>query len=79
MEVAYTDRLMLARYDAPHGWFRRHRDNSSANVAFRQFAITVNLNTGDYDGGCLIFPEYNDQSYTRARRSGHHIFSFIAA
>lgn len=33
VEVAYTDRLMIACYDAPHGWFRRHRDNSSGNVA----------------------------------------------
>lgn len=74
VEVAYTDRLMLARYDAPHGWFRRHRDNSSANVAFRQFAITVNLNTGNYDGGCLNFPEYNDQSY-RAPAGAGIIFS----
>jgi predicted 2-oxoglutarate/Fe(II)-dependent dioxygenase YbiX len=69
-EIAYADRLMLARYDAPHGWFKRHRDNASGNVAFRQFAITVNLNTGDYEGGHLTFPEYNDQPYTAPTGAG---------
>jgi predicted 2-oxoglutarate/Fe(II)-dependent dioxygenase YbiX len=70
VEVAHTDRLMLARYDAPHGWFKRHRDNSSRNVAFRQFAISVNLNAGEYEGGYLTFPEYNDQPYSAPTGAG---------
>lgn len=61
--VTHTDRILLSRYDADAGWFRRHRDNAAPNVAFRQFALSVNLNTGDYEGGHLLFPEYNDHQY----------------
>ncbi len=61
--VAYTDRLLIACYDQAQGWFRRHRDNTAANVAFREFAISVNLNAEEYDGGWLLFPEYNDHRY----------------
>ena len=61
--VGYTDRILIARYDDTGGWFRRHRDNVAENVAFRQFALSLNLNTGDYDGGHLLFPEYNDHRY----------------
>ncbi len=61
--VGYTDRILIARYDDTGGWFRRHRDNVADNVAFRQFALSLNLNTGDYDGGQLLFPEYNDHRY----------------
>ena len=61
--VTYTDRILLSRYDDSGGFFRRHRDNAAANIAFREFALSVNLNTGDYDGGHVIFPEYNDHRY----------------
>jgi predicted 2-oxoglutarate/Fe(II)-dependent dioxygenase YbiX len=62
--VAHLDRILVSRYDAGAGWFRRHRDNAADNVAFRQFALSVNLNTGDYEGGDLLFPEYNDHRYS---------------
>ena len=45
------------------GYFRRHRDNGAENVTFREFAPSVNLNTGDYEGGALRFPEYSDHWY----------------
>ena len=61
--VAHLDRILLARYDDTGGWFRRHRDNSSAHLAYREFAVTLNLNTGAYDGGELLFPEYNDHRH----------------
>lgn len=61
--VAHLDRILVSRYDAGAGWFRRHRDNTAANVAFRQFALSVNLNAGEYEGGHLLFPEYNDDLY----------------
>lgn len=38
--------IKKARYDDAGGHFRRHRDNSAPSVAFRQFALSVNLNTG---------------------------------
>ena len=62
--MTHTDRILISRYDGSSGWFRRHRDNAADNVAFRKFAISVNLNTGDYEGGHLLFPEYNDHRYT---------------
>ena len=62
--VTHVDRILVSRYDDSGGWFRRHRDNSADNVAFREFAISVNLNTGDYEGGHLLFPEYNDHRYS---------------
>jgi predicted 2-oxoglutarate/Fe(II)-dependent dioxygenase YbiX len=72
--VTHTDRILIARYDAPDGWFLRHRDNRAENVAFREFAISVNLNTEDYEGGHLSFPEYNDHRY-RPPTGGGIIFS----
>lgn len=62
VKVAHLDRVIVARYDDTGGWFRRHRDNVGENVAFREFAVSVNLNT-DYEGGHLLFPEYNDHRY----------------
>ncbi len=60
---SYADRILVSRYDRAAGWFRRHRDNAASNVAFREFALSVNLNTGEYQGGELLFPEYNDHRY----------------
>ncbi len=62
VDIAHTDRILLARYDESGGYFRRHRDNAAPSVAFRQFALSLNLND-DYDGGHLLFPEYNDRRY----------------
>ncbi|HEY4172441.1 MAG TPA: 2OG-Fe(II) oxygenase [Rhodopila sp.] len=69
-KVTHIDRLLVSRYDDSGGWFRRHRDNAADNVAFREFAISVNLNTGDYEGGHLLFPEYNDHRYAPPTGSG---------
>jgi len=63
-KVTHTDRILVSRYDDSGGWFRRHRDNAADNVAFREFAISVNLNAGDYEGGHLLFPEYNDHRHS---------------
>jgi predicted 2-oxoglutarate/Fe(II)-dependent dioxygenase YbiX len=59
-EVAFVDRILIARYDIGDH-FLRHRDNLAPQTAFREFAVTINLNTDDYDGGCLRFPEFSDQ------------------
>ena len=69
-KVAYADRILIARYDDTGGWFRRHRDNVAANVAFREFALSLNLNTGGYEGGQLLFPEYNDHRYSSPTGGG---------
>jgi len=62
-QVTHIDRVLVARYDETGGYFKRHRDNASERMGFRQFALSVNLNTGEYEGGCLLFPEYNDHRY----------------
>jgi predicted 2-oxoglutarate/Fe(II)-dependent dioxygenase YbiX len=72
--ISNIDRLLVARYDDTGGWFRRHRDNMGENVAFREFAISVNLNTEEYEGGHLLFPEHNDHRY-RPPTGGGIIFS----
>ena len=56
--------LRIGCYDsADSGYFRRHRDNRTPYTAHRQFALALNLNTGDYGGGELRFPEYGRQLY----------------
>lgn len=53
------ERLKLVCYRASDsGHFGAHRDNTSPTTAHRRFALTLNLNAGDYDGGSLEFPEY---------------------
>ncbi|MEJ1976453.1 MAG: 2OG-Fe(II) oxygenase [Acetobacteraceae bacterium] len=68
--VSHTDRILVARYDETGGYFRRHRDNVGKGVAFRQFALSVNLNSDAYEGGHLLFPEYNDHRYRPATGEG---------
>jgi predicted 2-oxoglutarate/Fe(II)-dependent dioxygenase YbiX len=58
------DRVLIACYDAERGdYFRRHRDNQTPATASRRFALTLNLNSDEYEGGALIFPEYGNHHY----------------
>jgi predicted 2-oxoglutarate/Fe(II)-dependent dioxygenase YbiX/peroxiredoxin len=58
------DRFNITCYDAERGdFFRRHRDNQSPSTVDRKFALTLNLNTGEYEGGELTFPEYGPYRY----------------
>lgn len=62
-------------YDAGNaGYFARHRDNTTPFTAHRLFAMTINLNTGAYEGGDLRFAEYGRQLY-RPPVGGAVIFS----
>jgi predicted 2-oxoglutarate/Fe(II)-dependent dioxygenase YbiX len=63
IDIAHIDRLIIARYDDDGGHFAKHRDNAAPGVAFRQFALSVNLNAGEFEGGTLNFPEYNNHRY----------------
>ena len=57
-------RLRIGCYDSANaGAFGRHRDNIAAATAHRQFAMSLNLNTGQFEGGELWFPEYGRQVY----------------
>jgi predicted 2-oxoglutarate/Fe(II)-dependent dioxygenase YbiX len=62
-DIANADRILIARYDDTGGYFKRHRDNTAPHTAFREFAISLNLNTDEYEGGELLFPEYDDHRY----------------
>ncbi len=51
------ERYIVARYDSSDGGhFRAHRDNTTKGTAHRRFAVSLNLNTGEYEGGLLRFP-----------------------
>jgi predicted 2-oxoglutarate/Fe(II)-dependent dioxygenase YbiX len=66
VQVAHADRILIARYDDTGGYFHRHRDNAAPQVAFRQFAVSLNLNSDDYEGGELEFPEFDNDFYLPA-------------
>ncbi len=63
VDIANADRILIARYDDTGGYFKRHRDNTAPHTAFREFAVSLNLNTDEYEGGELLFPEYDDTRY----------------
>ena len=63
-ELSFVDRIVIARYDDTGGYFRRHRDDAAPHIAFREFAISLNLNTEAYEGGDILFPEYADHRYS---------------
>ncbi len=73
--VTRMERYLVACYDAePGGFFKAHRDNTTKGTAHRRFAVTVNLNAGEYDGGDLRFPEFGSRLY-RAPTGGAVVFS----
>jgi predicted 2-oxoglutarate/Fe(II)-dependent dioxygenase YbiX/peroxiredoxin len=74
-EVTRMERYIVACYDAESGGhFRPHRDNTTKGTAHRRFAVTINLNTGEYDGGELVFPEFGQRAYL-APKGGAIVFS----
>ena len=74
-EATRTERHLIACYDAADkGFFAPHRDNTTAGTAHRRFAVTLNLNTGEYEGGALSFPEYGPELYQPAT-GGALVFS----
>ncbi|WP_431283639.1 2OG-Fe(II) oxygenase [Humitalea sp. 24SJ18S-53] len=65
-------RFRAARFEAPRigcydasdaGAFGAHRDNRTPYTAQRRFAMSLNLNTGAYQGGTLRFPEFGTDDY----------------
>ena len=63
-QITFADRILIARYDDDGGWFKRHRDDTAPQTAFREFAVSLNLNTSAYEGGELLFPEFDDHRYS---------------
>lgn len=74
--VTRIERYIVACYEdeGPGGFFRPHRDNTTAGTAHRRFACTINLNAGEYEGGNLRFPEYGPRQYC-APTGGAIVFS----
>lgn len=69
------ERYIVARYDgADRGFFFPHRDNTSPATKHRRFAVTINLNAEEYEGGDLRFPEFGRRTY-RAPTGGAVVFS----
>lgn len=58
------ERYLVACYDADEGgYFKPHRDNQSFGTAHRRFAVSINLNSEDFEGGDLRFPEFGPRTY----------------
>lgn len=74
-QATRIERHIVACYDSQSGgFFRAHRDNTTKGTAHRRFAVSLNLNTGDYEGGLLRFPEFGRQTYM-APAGGAVVFS----
>lgn len=58
------ERYIVACYDGTqNAHFRAHRDNTTKGTAHRKFAVSLVLNTGEFDGGFVWFPEYGRQMF----------------
>ena len=74
-EPTRIERYIVACYDSGEGgYFRPHRDNTTKGTAHRRFAVTINLNADDYEGGDLRFSEH-DQRTHRAPTGGAIVFA----
>jgi predicted 2-oxoglutarate/Fe(II)-dependent dioxygenase YbiX/peroxiredoxin len=74
-EVTRMERYLVACYAAEEGGhFRAHRDNTTKGTAHRRFAVSVNLNADEYEGGDLRLPEFGPRTY-RAPTGGGVVFS----
>jgi predicted 2-oxoglutarate/Fe(II)-dependent dioxygenase YbiX/peroxiredoxin len=65
-KASRIERYIVACYDESGGFFRAHRDNLNRGTAHRQFAVTINLNAEDYEGGDLVFSEFGALTYRPA-------------
>jgi predicted 2-oxoglutarate/Fe(II)-dependent dioxygenase YbiX len=63
-DVARRDPFKLLSYAEGAGYFRPHRDNDTSDVAYRRFAISVNLDADAYAGGAFRFPEFGPHQYS---------------
>jgi predicted 2-oxoglutarate/Fe(II)-dependent dioxygenase YbiX len=74
-QVTRIERYLVACYRAEEGGhFAAHRDNTTKGTAHRRFAVTINLNAEEFEGGDLTFPEFGRTAY-RAPTGGAVVFS----
>jgi predicted 2-oxoglutarate/Fe(II)-dependent dioxygenase YbiX len=65
-EARHLEQYRVACYDAKEdGYFERQWDNATttAGIAHRRFSATVNLNSEQYEGGELQFPEFGTRKF----------------
>jgi predicted 2-oxoglutarate/Fe(II)-dependent dioxygenase YbiX len=83
-EVSKAFHYQATRFERPKlvcyaadgaGHFAAHRDNTAPATAHRRFALTLNLNTGSYEGGELQFPEYGSMRSYSPPAGGAIVFS----
>ncbi len=64
VRISRLEHFRVGCYDADSGGhFAPHRDNTTPLTKHRRFALTLNLNSGQYEGGFLRLPEYGGQLY----------------
>jgi len=74
-KVTRIERYIVACYDASDGgYFKAHRDNTTTGTAHRRFAVSINLNAEEFEGGDLRFPEFGRRTY-RPPTGGAVVFS----
>jgi predicted 2-oxoglutarate/Fe(II)-dependent dioxygenase YbiX len=74
-EATRIERYIVACYDAEEGgYFKPHRDNETLVTRHRKFAVSINLNAEDFEGGDLRFPEFGRRTY-RPPTGGAVVFS----
>jgi peroxiredoxin len=63
-QITRYERMRIGCYEGSRGGkLHGHRDNFDPSTAYRRFAMSVNLNTEEFEGGELRFPEYGGQRY----------------
>lgn len=63
-EITRYEPYRIGCYEGERGGEQHgHRDNTLPFVAHRRFAVSVNLNSEDFEGGELRYPEFGDETY----------------
>ena len=63
-QATRVERYIVACYDASEGgYFRPHRDNETLATRHRRFAVSINLNAEEFEGGDLRVPEFGTRTY----------------
>jgi len=61
--VTHREGYKIGCYESSqNGFFSRHRDSLDPTLAYRRYAVLLNLND-DFSGGELCFPEYGNVAY----------------
>lgn len=65
--ITKHENYRITKYEGARGGEQHgHRDDSEPRVAHRRFALSINLNAEDFEGGGIRFPEYGGQVYRPA-------------